>query len=254
MSESLSPQEPWSLAGKTAIVTGGSRGIGRAIALHFARKGLSNIAITYVANRNAAEATLDECRKLGIKHSIAIQADALDPDFGTKIIPEVLRGLKTTTIDILINNAVLADPSAAKPIKETTLKNFLEIMQANVYAPVSLTTALMPHLPTYRGRIVNISSCASKQANSDPIITYGASKATLDSFMRSFADNFAKEKGATFNSVIEQLRETSAADRIGVPEDIAYIVGFLASEESRWINGAAVSANRGNRKVLAALG
>lgn len=72
MSESLSPQEPWSLAGKTAIVTGGSRGIGRAIALHFARKGLSNIAITYVANRNAAEATLDECRKLGIEHSIAM--------------------------------------------------------------------------------------------------------------------------------------------------------------------------------------
>ncbi|KAH8663896.1 hypothetical protein BGZ61DRAFT_367562 [Ilyonectria robusta] len=264
------------IGGKTAIVTGGSRGIGRAIALHFARKGLSNIAITYVANRNAAEATLDECRKLGIKHSIAIHADALDPDFGTKIIPQVLQGLKTTTIDILINNAVLADPSAAKPIKETTLKNFLEIMQANVYAPVSLTTALMPHLPTYGGRVVNISSCASKWANSDPIITYGASKATLDSFMRSFADNFAKEKGATFNSVIvgltatdawkqnqhllgpdflkEQLRETSAADRIGVPEDIAYIVGFLASEESRWVNGAAVSANGGNRKVLAALG
>lgn len=52
----------------------------------------------------------------------------------------------------------------------------------------------------------------------------------------------------------EQLRETSAADRIGVPEDIAYIVGFLASEEGRWVNGAVVSANGGNRKVLAALG
>ncbi|KAL0936134.1 short chain oxidoreductase [Colletotrichum truncatum] len=276
MSKPLSSPEPWSLAGKTAIVTGASRGIGRAIALHFARKGLSKIAITYMANRDAAQATLDECRKLGIKHSIAIQADALDPDFGTKIIRQVLQGLETTTIDILINNAVLADPSAAKPISETSLKNFSEIMQANVYAPVSLTMELMPYLPTYGGRVVFISSCASKQANSDPTITYGASKATLDSFMRSFAENFAQEKRATFNSVIvgltatdawnqnkdllgpdflkQQLLDTSAADRIGVPEDIAYIVGFLASEEGRWVSGAAVSANGGNRKVLAALG
>ncbi|KAM5361870.1 hypothetical protein ACJA88_014288 [Fusarium oxysporum] len=268
--------EPWSLAGKTAIVTGGSRGIGRAIALHLSRKGLSKIAITYMANRDAAHATLDQCRELGIKQAVAIQADALDPDFATKIIGQVLKELDTTTIDILVNNAVLSDPTAAKPIGQTTLSNFLEVMHANVYAPVSLTTALLPHLPAYGGRVINISSTASKQANSDPVITYGASKATLDSFMRSFADNFAKEKGATFNSVLagltatdaynqnkdllgpdflkEMLQSTSAADRIGVPEDIAYIVGFLASEEARWVNGAAISANGGNRKVLAALG
>jgi 3-oxoacyl-[acyl-carrier protein] reductase len=229
-----------------------------------------------MANRDAAQATLDQCRELGIKQAVAIQADALDPDFATKIIGQVLKELDTTIIDILVNNAVLADPAAAKPVGQVTLSNFLEVMHANVYAPVSLTTALLPHLPAYGGRVINISSTASKQANSDPVITYGASKATLDSFMRSFADNFAKEKGATFNSVLagltatdaynqnkdllgpdflkEMLQSTSAADRIGVPEDIAYIVGFLASEEARWVNGAAVSANGGNRKVLAALG
>ncbi|KAL5610881.1 hypothetical protein FOBRF1_006998 [Fusarium oxysporum] len=141
--------EPWSLAGKTAIVTGGSRGIGRAIALHLSRKGLSKIAITYVANRDAAQATLDQCRELGIKQAVAIQADALDPDFATKIIGQILKELNTTIIDILVNNAVLADPTAAKPIGQATLSNFLEVMHANVYAPVSLTTALLPHLPNH---------------------------------------------------------------------------------------------------------
>ncbi|KAH7006797.1 hypothetical protein EDB80DRAFT_841969 [Ilyonectria destructans] len=90
-------------------------------------------------------------------------------------------------------------------------------MQANVYTPVSPTTALLPHLPTYGGRVVNLSSCASKQANSDPIITHGASKATLDSIMRSFADNFAKEKGATFNSVIVGPTATDASPLIYSP-------------------------------------
>ncbi|UPK95716.1 hypothetical protein LCI18_006651 [Fusarium solani-melongenae] len=248
MSAPPSPEEPWSLASKTAIVTGGSRGIGEAIAVHLARKGVTKLAITYATNLKAA---------------IAIQVDALDPTFGSKIIVQVLEGLDTKVIDILVNNAVLADPAKILPVKDTTLENFLELMHGNVYAPLSLTTQLLPHLPTYGG-------------NPDPTMTFGATKAALQAYTRSFADSFGKTRQATFNSVVVgltatdtikasqelmpagfidgQIRDTTAAERIGVPEDIAYIVGFLSSEEGRWVNGAAISANGGNRLLMPALG
>ncbi|KAM0230407.1 hypothetical protein ACHAP5_011369 [Fusarium lateritium] len=278
MSTPPSPDAPWSLAGKTAIVTGGSRGIGQAISLYFARKGISKLAITYASNLEAAEATLEQLRGLGVKDVVAVKADALDPEFGSKIIVEVLEKLNTNVIDILVNNAVLADHSKALPVKDTTLENFLEVMQGNVYAPLSLTTKVLAHLPEYGGRVINISSVLAYQGNSDPTMTYGASKATLQAYTRSLADSFSKSTQATFNSVIvgltatdsikttremnlipesyfdAQIADTTAADRIGVPNDIAYIVGFLSSEEGRWVNGAAVSANGGNKLVMPALG
>ncbi|KAG5764524.1 hypothetical protein H9Q72_007413 [Fusarium xylarioides] len=182
MSAPPSPDTPWSLNGKTAIVTGGSRGIGQAISIHLARKGLTKLAITYASNIEAAEETLKRCQELGVEQAIAIKADALDPQFGPKTIAEVIKRLDTTVVDILVNNAVLADPAKALPIKDTTLDVFLEIMQANVYAPVSITTALLPHLPDYGGRVINISSVLAYQANSDPTVAYGASKTALQSY------------------------------------------------------------------------
>jgi 3-oxoacyl-[acyl-carrier protein] reductase len=271
-----SPDAPWSLKGKTAIVTGGSRGIGRAIAIHLARRGLDKLSITYATDLKAAEATLDECRGLGIETAIAIQADALDPAFASNVVTQTLDRLETISVDILVNNAVLGDPNNFLPIESTTIEVFLRTMQANVYSPASLTAALIPHLPAYGGRVINISSVLGIQGNSDPNFTYGASKAALQSFTRSFATTFAKTTQATFNSVVvgltdtdafrsardtmppghleEHIRNVTAADRIGVPDDVAYVVGFLSSEESRWINGAAISANGGDKLVLGAFG
>ncbi|KXH52454.1 hypothetical protein CSAL01_02072, partial [Colletotrichum salicis] len=119
-------QEPWSLVGKIAIVTGASRGIGQAIAIHLAHKGLSKLAITYASNSDAAQKTLEECRRLGVEAAIAIQADALDPSFGAKIVSQTLQQLSPTSIDILVNNAVLSDYSKVEPIKDTTLPVFLQ--------------------------------------------------------------------------------------------------------------------------------
>ncbi|CCT65215.1 related to DAL5-Allantoate and ureidosuccinate permease [Fusarium fujikuroi IMI 58289] len=265
-----------SLDGKTAIVTGGSRGIGQAISINLARKGLSKLAITYSSNIKAAEETLKICQELGVKQAVAIQADALDPEFGPKTVAQALERLDTTVINILVNNAVLADHTKVLSIKDTTLNIFLEIMQANVYAPVSLTTSLLPHLPEYGGRVINISSVLAYQGNADPTVAYGASKTALQSYTRSFAENFSKYKNATFNSVVVgltatdsikasqhmmppgfldgQIRDTTAGNRIGVPDDIVYVVGFLAGEEGRWVNGAAVSANGGNRLLIPVLG
>ncbi|KAI8160279.1 hypothetical protein K4K49_003086 [Colletotrichum sp. SAR 10_70] len=277
MSAPINTAEPWSLAGKTAVVTGASRGIGKAIAIHLARKGLTNIAITYAANQSAADDTIEKCRALGVKNAVVIKANALNPDAWPDVIKQALGALKVDTIDILVNNAVLASIDHYKATPELNADNFSAVMVANVYAPVATTIAYMEHAaPKSGGRVINISSIAGRVGNGNPMITYGASKAALDSFTRSFADQFSSEKGITFNSVIvgptltdafeevtksmpaelkeKYLAETSAAPRFGEPEDIAYIVGFLASEEGRWVNGAAVSANGGFRSMLAALG
>ncbi|EGU81582.1 hypothetical protein FOPG_12517 [Fusarium oxysporum f. sp. conglutinans race 2 54008] len=121
MSAPPSSDAPWSLNGKTAIVTGGSRGIGEAISIHLARKGLPKLAITYASNIEAAEETLKRCQELGVELAIAIKADALDPQFGPKTIAEVVKRVDTTVIDILVNNAVLTNTAKTLPIKDITL-------------------------------------------------------------------------------------------------------------------------------------
>ncbi|KAL3421390.1 short chain oxidoreductase [Phlyctema vagabunda] len=267
--------QPWSLSGKTAIVTGASRGIGRAIVLYLVKKGATRIAITYAKGVDAAEYVIEKCRSLGAKEVIAIQADLLDPVIATKIVKEVLEQFDTTTIDIVVNNAALTDQTKWQPIADTTLEIFSQNMHANVYATLAIINACMPYFPTYGGRVINISSVASKTANSDPNFVYGASKAALDSITRSYAATFATAKNATFNTVSVGPTETeafqsnielsstpksvvaqlvTAGARIGVPEDIAYIVGFLASEEGRWVNGANVSASGGFMPVIALQG
>jgi 3-oxoacyl-[acyl-carrier protein] reductase len=267
---------PWSLEGKTALVTGGSRGIGRGIAIHLVRKGVSAIAITYVGNLSAAEEVISELYSIGAKRAIVLKADILDLSVGPNLIPQVLKGLEASTLDIIVNNAAIVDINMNQPFTSTTADVFGKMMQGNVFGPMSIINASLDHLPPRGGRIINISSIASKTANSDPIMTYGASKAALDSITRSLAASFAIEKSATFNSMsvggtrtdamvraVERLPESfveeilgnfTAEKRLGEPEDVAYIVGFLASEEGRWINGANVSASGGNKYLLGAQG
>lgn len=137
---------------------------------------------------------------------------------------------------------------------------------------MSMIRSAFPYLPARGGRFINISSTASKDTNHDPIIAYGASKTALDSFTQSLAARFAAEKQCTTNSVsvgqtetdaslaalktvpeevLEKIKARQTADhRMGVPEDIAMLVGFLASEESRWINDANVPANGGSLLLL----
>lgn len=276
MSSAPSPTKPWLLTGKAAIVTGGSRGIGRAIATHFALKGLDKIAITYASNSEAAETTLDECRRLGVSKAVAIQADVTDPQFGTLVVQKALQGLETTIIDILVNNGAVGGIEYYRPVHETTADTFLHLMHGNVYSAMALTRECLPHFPPKRGRVINISSAASRLANPSPTIVHGAAKAALESITRSFASVYGVATGATFTSVsvgttdtdafsaakdivpVEYLEammnEATAEKRLGTPEDIAYIVGFLASEEARWVQGASISANGGMKEVLAALG
>lgn len=265
-----------SLAGKTALITGGSRGIGAGIAVHFAKKGVSRIAITYSTDTQTAERTLATLRNLGVSKAVAIQADLLDPEFGPKLISGALQGLKAESIDIIVNNAGVNSGTFLQAVAGTTADGFCKVLQANAFAPLSVINAALPYLPESGGRVINISSVSSKLPNADPYITYGASKAALDSMTRSLAANWASTTRATFNSISvgttrteaiqtllkehgsqveEKLRSVfTAGDRIGEVEDVAYVVAFLASEEGRWVNGANVAANGGQRELLALQG
>jgi 3-oxoacyl-[acyl-carrier protein] reductase len=269
--KTTSIRAPASLAGKYAVVTGGSRGIGAAIAVYLAKKGAEGVAITYVANKKAAEKVAAEVGAFGSKASI-IQADILSENYGKVVIQGALRGLETDHLDMIVNNAAIVDMAYNEPFIDMAFETAHKMFQGNTLAPLSVIRSAFPYLPASGGRIINISSVSSKDANRDPFMAYGASKAALDSFTRSLAASFAAEKHCTINSVSvgvietdailaavkmmsEELVETmkarqTAEPRIGVPEDIAMIVGFLASEESRWINGANVPANGGSLLVL----
>ncbi|OQV06709.1 hypothetical protein CLAIMM_11245 [Cladophialophora immunda] len=240
-----STSDPSLLQGKVALVTGGSRGIGAGIALQFARKGIAAIAITYATNLKAAEETLSKCRSISPSlKTAAIQADVLDPSIGPNLIPKVLKGLETDRIDIVVNNAALVnDLSLVQPFANATSDAFGKTMQGNVFAPMSIINSALPHFPPKGGRVINISSVASKLANSDPVLTYGASKAALDSITRSLASLLGMKTGATFNSVsvgptstdtvqavIQEFGEKFVEDatklftterRLAEPEDIA---------------------------------
>ena len=276
MATSNSSSPTSSLAGKSALVTGGSRGIGAAIALQFAKKGISGLAVTYANSKEAADAVLAECHTLGVANTVAVHADLLDPNIGADLIHTVLAGLQTKTLDIVVNNAFLSNFETMQPFENITLDGFSQQMNGNVFGMISIIQAALPHLPAKGGRIINTSSIASKIGNTDPTIVYGASKAAVDSITRSLAIVYGAKTGATFNSVSvgatltdatkkvvdaggpqivdDIVADVTAEKRMALPEDVAFVFGFLASEEGRWINGANVAANGGTRSMLALQG
>lgn len=258
---------PAPLAGKTALITGGSRGIGAGIAVDFARKGCVGIAITYASNKTAAESTAAAIRAVnsGITTTI-IQADLLSPTFGQDVVTAALAGLQTQRLDIVVANAAVAEPPYLQPVATASKENFEAFMTANVWSTLQLTLSALPHLPT-GGRVVILSSATSKRANLDPVILYGCSKAALDSLTRSLALQFAAARKITINAVhvgptatdalsgaFDALPKSvrdgivarpSAEKRLGEVRDIVGIVSFLASDDARWINGNLVPANGG---------
>jgi 3-oxoacyl-[acyl-carrier protein] reductase len=258
---------PAPLAGKTAIVTGGSRGIGAGIALDLARKGCVAIAITYANQKAAADAVLKSIEDTSPAiRTAAIQMDLLSPDFGTSVIKQALCHLQISNIDIVISNAAFADVRYNQRMHEHSKAIFDQMMTANAWSPMSLAIAALPYIPR-GGRIVNISSIASKRANTDPVVIYGASKAALDTITRGLAATYSRAHGITVNGIavgptktdalnaaldamsqeaMDKMKaDITAADRIGEVEDVVGVVTFLCSEEAGWINGNYIPVNGG---------
>ena len=262
---------PAPLIGKVAVVTGASRGIGSATAIELARKGAAAIAITYMGNLAAAENTLAKIRATSPHTTcIAIQADLLSPTFGEDIVKATISDLKTSHIDIVVNNAAISDMRYQERFEEMTYEGFEKMMRGNGWGSIQLIRAALPYIRP-GGRIINISSSSSKRPNPDPIMAYGMSKAALDSVTRSLAVKYAAEKKITINSVSPGPTETdllaqtlqggeklaalvaqgsTAEKRYGTPEDVAGIVSFLASDDARWINGNHVPANGGRAGIM----
>jgi 3-oxoacyl-[acyl-carrier protein] reductase len=244
---------PKALAGKVALVTGGSRGIGAAIARRLARNG-AKIAIGYKARRDAAEAVIADISRLGGEGE-AFAGDVSSPDEVKRVVADVLS--RFVRIDIVVNNAGVSEYRALGKLDRAFFRGLFE---GNVLSAIEVTQAALPHLPRPGGRVINIAS----RLAFDPIVgsgLYAATKSAIITLTRAFARELGPQ-GITVNCVAPGLTATDMAAaipkerhdavaaatplrRLGQPEDIADIVAFLAGNDARWITGRTLLADGG---------
>jgi Dehydrogenases with different specificities (related to short-chain alcohol dehydrogenases) len=242
-----------SLSDKVALVVGGSRGIGAAIARRFASLG-SRVAIAYRTRSDAAEMLMSEITAAG-GQCIAIAGDITQTEAAQKIVRDTVA--QYGRIDILVNCAGVAP---YRPLSAIDAAFVSAIFDANVLGTVLVTQAALPHLTSPGGRIINFASALAFR----PIPTssiYAASKAAIVTLTLAFAKELGS-KGITVNAVAPGVIETemtsaiiaergaaiiaaTSLGRIGQPEDIAGIVTFLASPEAGWITGRTILADGG---------
>lgn len=245
------------LSGRKAIVTGGSRGIGKGLAIELADRG-ADVLITYTTSKNKATDVVEEIKQLGVD-AIMVQADGSDREAPARVVTAAVD--KWGRVDILVNNAGFGYDLY---LKDLTYEMWDKHMETNVTFPTFLTQAVLPHI-SKGGRIINVSSVAAR--SSTPMYTaYSASKAALEALTRVWGKELGQKYEVTVNAVnpgpvgtemwfssdpalLEaaqaRIRETPAAPRIGTIDDIAQIVGFLAEEKSRWVTSSVVNANGG---------
>lgn len=249
------------LAGKVALVTGASRGIGQAIALRLAKDG-AIVAVHYNASLDAAHATVAAIAAAG-GNAFAIKAD-LSERSGAAALAAALGAELTEryggpAFDILVNNAGVGKRATIEDISED---DFDLLLQTNLKSPFFLIKALMPHLRN-GGRIVNISSMGTRSAY-PTMAAYAPAKAGLEALSRLLAVQLGGRQ-ITVNSVMpgatatdmnivardpvasRAVAETIALGRVGQPDDIARVVAFLASDEAGWVTGQQIDASGGQR-------
>ncbi|KMO42310.1 oxidoreductase [Methylobacterium tarhaniae] len=240
------------LAGKRALVTGASRGIGAAIALALAGKG-ADVAITYERSADRAAEIVRRIEATG-RRGVALQADSADPAAVTGSVAaaaEALGGL-----DILVNNAGIA---RGGPLAEMSLADIDALLQVNIRSVVLASQAAIPHL-TKGGRIISIGSCLAERVPFAGVTVYSMSKSALLAFTRGLARELGPQ-GVTVNLVqpgstdtdmnpadgalADGQRAMTALGHYGKPEDIAAAVAFLASPAARQITGTALTVDGG---------
>ena len=243
-----------SMSGKTAVVTGGSRGIGRAICLELARRG-ANVVFSYAGNTAAAEKTLEELKALGVE-ARAVQGNVADPAAAKTLIDTAVKELGG--IHILVNNAGITRDGLAMAMKE---EDFDAVIETNLKgAFLCMKAAIRPMMKARYGRIVNMSSVVALRGNPGQV-NYCASKAGLIGMTKSLAKEMGA-RGITVNAVApgyistdmtaalldaarQAMLSTIPVGRAGNPEDVAAAVAFLASEEAGYITGQVLSVDGG---------
>ena len=242
------------LGGKTALVTGGSRGIGRAIGLRLAAQG-ADVAFTYRGNTEAATATTADIEALG-RRALAIQADAADGEAADGVVKAVLEAFGT--VDILVNNAGITRDDL---IMRMSADAWRSVLETNLFGAFWMTKAVTrPMLKARSGRIINITS-VSGQAGQTGQANYSAAKAGLIGLTKASARELASRTitvnavapGFVLTELTQDLPEALQAEitartplgRFGTTEEIANAVAFLASDEAAYITGQVLAVDGG---------
>ncbi|HEY2569592.1 MAG TPA: SDR family oxidoreductase [Candidatus Udaeobacter sp.] len=240
------------LEGKIALITGGSRGIGAAIAKRLAADG-AKVAITYAKGADAAAAVVKEIERDDGK-AIAIQADAADANAVKAAVDKTVAALGG--LDILVNNAGTAVP---KTFEETTLEELDRLIDINVRGVFVATQAALKHMKN-GGRIITIGSCVGERVMTPGLVPYSATKGAV----KMFAQGLSREVGArgiTVNNVQPGPIDTdlnpasgewsvpqkaaTALNRYGTVDEVASLVAFIAGPESSYITGANLTVDGG---------
>lgn len=242
-------------ANKTALVTGASRGLGRATALRLAKAG-ARVIVHYSARRDGAEAVAEEIRSGGGQADV-IGGDLSAPN-GAHKLADAVKALGFERLDILVANAGVANHA---PLAEQTVDDFDYQFAVNVRAPYFLVQQLLPLLGE-GSSVVFLSSVVARSAF-DGISTYSATKGAVEVLTRNFAKELgprgirvnAIAPGATETDMTQgwfgndegrdYILSTQALKRVGQPDDIADAVYFLASDDSRWVTGRSIEASGG---------
>jgi NAD(P)-dependent dehydrogenase (short-subunit alcohol dehydrogenase family) len=244
------------LSGKTALVTGASRGIGRASAFALAKAG-AQVLVHYSRGTIEADAVVAEIREAGGRAD-AVAADLAAPDGAHKLAAQV-RAILGDRLDILVANAGV---SKAATIEDLTVADFDNLFAVNVRAPYFLVQQLLPIMG--EGSSITLLSSLAARAAMGTISAYAATKGAIDTLVKHFA-LILGERGIRVNAVAPGVVQTDmsnftktdagrdyalgmqALKRIAASEDIGGVVAFLASDDARWITGDTIRVDGGSK-------
>ncbi|KAE9370475.1 NAD(P)-binding protein [Stipitochalara longipes BDJ] len=249
------------LSGKTAIVTGSSRGIGAGIAIDLAKRG-ANIVVNYTSHRGefAGGEVVKEIEAAGTKAAL-VQANFAHLSDLKRLVEAALTISENGKIDILVHNAASGDDCYMEDMTEEFYQSQTDV---NLKAPIFLTQMTLPHI-SRGGRIILVSSVSARMGMPQQTV-YAGTKAALEGIAKVWATELGKKYGITVNCVSPGpvatdmwtecepdvvadfqpiINATPAAARVGEVSDIVPVVSFLCSEESRWVTGSTVSASGG---------
>ncbi|HEY0899302.1 MAG TPA: SDR family oxidoreductase [Sphingobacteriaceae bacterium] len=242
------------LAGKVAIITGGDSGIGRAVAVSFAREG-AHVVISYLNEEEDASETQRKVQEYG-QECILIPGDISDEQHCQKIVEQTVA--KFGKVDVLVNNAAIQFPKDS--IEEITAEQLEKTFRTNIFPHFYLTKAALKHMP--KGSSIICSTSVTAYRGSHHLIDYASTKSAIVGFIRSLAQNLAS-KGIRVNGVapgpiwtplipasfseeeVGQFGKSVPMGRPGQPEEVAPSYVFLASSDSSYMTGQVLHPNGG---------